>query len=88
MWWRNLGLPGQSMIFGMAVMLTVMLLHFVGLWSLYFISGQHSKAPCDAVAAQTAARNHSRCEPYDVSAPRHGSQSDYDAGHGLPGKGR
>jgi hypothetical protein len=89
MWWKNLGLPGQSMTFGMAVALTVMLLKLaIGLLSLYLTGGQYSDARCNAAAAQVAARNHLRCEPDDVFAPRPGSRGDYDAGRGLPGKGR
>ncbi len=82
MWWKNLGLPVQSLIFGAAVAFAVWLL------SPYLPSSRYSSAPRDAVEAERGARNHSGGEPDDVSVPRPGSRGDYDAGHSLPGKGR
>lgn len=80
--WRNLGLPGQSLIFGAAVAFAAWLL------SPYLPSSRHSSAPRDAVEAQMGARNHSGGGLDDVFDPRPASRSDDDAGRGLSGKGR
>jgi hypothetical protein len=75
MWWKNLGTPVQSLVFGAAVALAAWLL------SPYLGGGQHSNVLRDAAQAQIGARNHFGRGPYDIFGLRPGAQN-------LPDEGR